>query len=237
MKKELHEMTEKEIEDELDIINACLGAKSKFLKVIVSKIVINENEKFRHVELVFTLILDRKGDPFLSKKYDSGEAYIYPSNLFYKEVDELFRFHFNKTPEWNNIATTGWIIGWYRKIEEGKMDILCLFEWQCRSCRSLFYTLRKKTKIKLACPFCYIYGAELLGKMRVEERFGIENIEEEEVPSHAKRVICNQAKKCISRHCHHIKIHIKQKTCIESQCLIEKQLLFAKCYPVTKGIK
>jgi len=41
-------------------------------------------------------------------QYKEGRAYIYLTDKFFEDVDELGKKYFGKKPMWNNIGTVGW---------------------------------------------------------------------------------------------------------------------------------
>lgn len=101
-------------------VKEIMDAFHKFLDEVNSKSKIVKLEKDRedvvvvgdkvHGSLTFVVkfVLD---DPYVDKEtYEKGEAYIYPSELFYEDVDKAAKKYLGVEPRWNNTKTIGWFV-------------------------------------------------------------------------------------------------------------------------------
>jgi len=68
------------------------------------------DQKHLHGIFQFKIIFSLKDKYIELHTYESGYAYIYPSDKLYHDIDELGEKLFGEKPNWNNTKTTGFFV-------------------------------------------------------------------------------------------------------------------------------
>ena len=101
-----------EFESEVKDFVKNVQSKSKIVKLKLDRV---EFKEFKKQSIFYTFTFDiifDINDPYIDKKtYLSGDAYIYLSDRFYTDIENIAKRMFNTDIEWNNTKKTGTISG------------------------------------------------------------------------------------------------------------------------------